>query len=83
MNKLSPQAQAVLDAVRDNYEPYWDMQDLIAAALRAVADRMVPNEPHPGESQFWDDEANKEWQSNQHFRQQLLAIADELEGGIG
>jgi len=42
---------------------------------------VVPDESHPEESQFWDDEAEQEWQNNRHVRRQLLAIAAELEGG--
>ena len=41
MSELSPQAQAVLDAVCDNTEPDCDTQHLIAAALRAAADRLA------------------------------------------
>ena len=80
MTNLSPQAQAVLDAVHD-VMPYTSIAELLAivAALRAAADQVVPDEPHPEESQFWDDEGNREWQSNQHFRKQLLAIANELD----
>ena len=41
MADLSPQAQAVLDAVCDNTEPDCDTQHLIAAALRAAADQLA------------------------------------------
>jgi hypothetical protein len=51
----------------------------IAAALRAAADQVVPDEPHPELSQFWDNEADQEWQQQQHFRAEILAIATELE----
>jgi hypothetical protein len=78
MTDLSPAAQAVRKA-------YYSTNDdlagpALAAALRAAADQIAPDEPHPGESQFWDDEADREWQNNQHFCKKLLAIADELEG---
>lgn len=79
MTDLSPAAQAVLDAVCNNTEPDCDTQHLIAAALRAAADQVVPDKPHPELSQFWDDEADREWQNNQQIRRQLLAIAAELE----
>lgn len=86
---LSPAAQAVLDAYKDardgqyvNGEWIQDEAGQVAAALHAAADQVVPREPHPGESQFWDDDANREWQNNQSIRKQLLAIADELEGSI-
>ena len=79
---LSPAAQAVLDEVlyrmsageSDSYARW-----IAAAALRAAADQVVPDGPHPELSQFWDDEADREWQNNQQIRRQLLAIAAELE----
>jgi hypothetical protein len=77
MSELSPQAQAVLDV----YETTWGQGygSPLAAALCAAADQLVPDESHPEESQFWDDEAEQEWQNNRHVRLQLLAIAAELE----
>ena len=39
---MSPAVQAVLDAVCVNTEPDCDTQHLIAAALRAAADQVVP-----------------------------------------
>ena len=74
MTNLSSQAQAVLDAYETSYT-----ESGLVAALKAAADQVAPEEPYPGESQFWDDEAKQEWQNNQHFRKQLLAIATELE----
>lgn len=70
MTDLSPAAQAILDAV-DNVPinvDWWPegMPDLAAAALRAAADQVVP------ESCFESDDITA-------IRQQLLAIADELE----
>jgi hypothetical protein len=70
----------VLDAVCANTEPDCDTQHIIAAALEAAADQVAPDEPHPELSQFWDDEADREWQNNQQIRRQLLAIAAELRG---
>jgi hypothetical protein len=68
---LSPAAQAVLDA-------YWDDAPLesgarcgLAAALRVAADQVVPDELLKGS----DPDA---WLRDE-IRQQLLAIADELE----
>jgi|LakMenE18May11ns_1017448.scaffolds.fasta_scaffold6525242_1 hypothetical protein len=83
MTELSPQAQAVLDAYRSIWldEPLECDVECLAAALLAAADQVVPDESHPGESQFWDDEAEQEWQNNRHVRLQFLAIAAELEGG--
>jgi hypothetical protein len=77
MTELSPQAQAVLDAVCDNTEPDCDTQHLIAAALRAAADQVVP-----------DSDAMRS-PCREHcviggaaarIRAELLAIAAELEG---
>jgi hypothetical protein len=71
---LSPAAQAVLDAVCDNTEPDCDTQHLIAAALRAAADQVVPQPP-----KNWDlisPVAAREGE----IRLALLAIAAELEG---
>lgn len=73
--QLSPQAQAIVDA----YESTTDKYKALASVLLAAADEVVPDEPHPEEFQFWDDEANDEWQNNQYFRKQLLAIVNELE----
>jgi hypothetical protein len=50
MAKLSPSAQAVLDAVCKNTESDCDTQHLIAAALRAAADRaedLIGDTEHP------------------------------------
>ena len=47
MAELSPAAQAVLDAVCDNTEPNCDTQHIIAAALRAAADQVVPTTIDP------------------------------------
>jgi hypothetical protein len=82
---LSPAAQAVKDAAQD---AYWlwdsmcpaDAETIAAAALRAAADQVAPDEPYPENSQFWeDDEAIQEWHSKQYFRKRNLAIAAELE----
>jgi hypothetical protein len=80
MTDLSPAAQVVLDAAMQ-YEinPECYSREIAAAALRAAADQVVPDESHPELSQFWDDEADREWQNNQQIRLKLLAIAAELE----
>lgn len=84
MTELSPAAQAMLSAYHEeaiDYIEEWGSfrhKRGLAAALEAVADQVVPDEPHPELSQFWDDEAEREWQNNQQFRRQLLAIAAEL-----
>jgi hypothetical protein len=53
-----------------------------AAALRAAADQVVPDESNPNESQIWDYEAEQKWQNNRLVRLQFLAIATELEATI-
>jgi len=64
---LSPAAAAVLDAVCNNTEPDCDTQHIIAAALRAVADQVVPEE---------DPWAHYKLGT---VRRKLLVIAAELE----
>ena len=76
MTELSPQTQAVLDAVCDNTEPDCDTQHLIAAALRAAADQAVPEEdvmPEDGELSL------QRRCQRRRTRAALLAIAAELE----
>ena len=82
MTDLSPGAQTVLDAFLSEWNVYAidEARWAIAAALKTAADQVVPDEEHPGQSQFWDDEADREWQTNQSFRRQLLTIATELKG---
>jgi hypothetical protein len=75
MTNFSPAAQAVLDAVCDNTEPDCDTQHLIAAALRAAADQVVPREP--AKDPLWASDA---YRQRADTRAYLLAIADELEG---
>ena len=84
MTELSPAQKAVV-AFNERHElcgPFDDdwVEQCLAAALEAVADQVVPDELHPALSQFWDDEADREWQKNQQIRQELLAIAAELRG---
>ena len=73
MSELSPAAQAVLDA-------YYCEKPLVgskrvAAALRAAADQVLPEEPLYGGDQRWMFERD----ARQACRKKLLAIADELE----
>ncbi len=83
MKDISADTQVVLDAIKATYEvdelSYPTDEQIAAAVLRATVDQLVPDEPDPGLSQFWDDEADREWQNNQHFRRKFLAIANELE----
>jgi hypothetical protein len=76
MTQLSPQAQAVLDAVCENTEPDCDTQHLIAAALRAVVDQVVPPSL---ETEFYDRNPSLTLQKAVEIRAELLAIANELQ----
>jgi len=81
MTELSPQAQAVLDAA---FAAYWSAEQeapndegmIAAAALRAAADQVVPEEPLYGGDQRWMWERD----ARQACRKKLLAIAAELGG---
>jgi hypothetical protein len=78
MTKFSPAAQAVLDAaftLADNLDRDVTETEIIAAALRAAADQVVPEEPLYGGDQRWMFERD----ARQACRKKLLAIADELE----
>jgi len=77
MTELSPAAQAVLDAFWEGLDSGddWDNAN-IAAALRAVADQVIPEEPLYGGDQRWMYERD----ARQSCRKKLLAITDELEG---
>jgi hypothetical protein len=80
---LSPAAQAVLDAFNREARPEPHHQrEAIAAALRAAADQVVPEEREPVpdvdsvvEMQGWACVSQR-----QRTRSQFLAIAAELEG---
>jgi hypothetical protein len=82
--ELSPAAQAVRDAA---FSAYWSAEQeapndegmIAAAALRAAADQVVPEEPLYGGDQRWMWERD----ARQACRKKLLAIAAELEGGNG
>ena len=76
---LSPAAQAVLDAFLAEWPDEALEQDrrCLAAALRAVAEQLVPQVYLP--ERFYSGEDFEEY-ARQMTRQHLLAIADELEG---
>jgi hypothetical protein len=74
MTSLSPQAQAVLDATG---RKIWYRNDDIAAALRAAADQVVPEEDPPAD--FLDHPVAAEIEQRQSTRAEFLAIAAELE----
>jgi hypothetical protein len=84
--QLSPAAQTVLDEVlykmcAGESESYAQM--IAAAALRAAADQVVPNGPKPSANSDyhlnnWTKSMDQYYQ-RQQTRDELLAIADELE----
>jgi hypothetical protein len=81
--KLSPAAQAVLDAVRYEVNAECHAPWIAAAALRAAADQVVPWKPEPTEESIGPTiDFGYAWalfsQAND-TRQELLAIAAELE----
>jgi hypothetical protein len=47
MTELSPQARAVLDAAEDDCIHPTDLHKIVAAALRAAADQVVPTTVDP------------------------------------
>jgi hypothetical protein len=86
MSELSPAAQAVLNALleakfgKEAVELGFPVMSVIlgrelAAALRAAADQVLPEEPLYGGDQRWMFERD----ARQACRKKLLAIADELE----
>ena len=79
MADLSPQAQAVLDAVCDNTEPDCDTQHLIAAALRAAAEHVGPSEILPPGYAYSAPAEEWHYQFKLEAKRQLLVIATELE----
>jgi hypothetical protein len=79
MTNLSPAAQAVLDAAqRYEINPECYSRQIAAAALRAAADEVAPEPP---ESEQKDPDMLKGiWSERRTIREELLAIATELEG---
>jgi hypothetical protein len=78
MSELSPQAQEVFWAFNQaasGKPDDWHYLPAIAAALRAAADQVLPEEPLYGGDQRWMFERD----ARQACRKKLLAIADELE----
>jgi len=69
MTNLSQSAQAVLDAVTEICPAPAD--EIAAAALRAAADQVVP--------EFWHEDNDIYGETMQDVRQNLLAIAAQLE----
>jgi hypothetical protein len=82
MTDLSPAAQAVLDAYNAGFiRPVAvHHKPRIAAALRAAADQVVPDQQEPVSSPHMGNFiTNAHWRQCQAVRTQLLAIATELE----
>lgn len=79
MVELSPAAQAVLDAVCATTEPDCSTEYLVAAALRAAADQVVPLTPKPNDTFCCPPVDSIVWKRLMNIRQDLLAIAAELE----
>ena len=78
MADLSPQAQAVLDAYwtfADSLDRDASDEEVLAAALRAAADQVVPDDSQ--EAMHFTTEAIR--LNRQGVRRHLLAIAAELE----
>ena len=77
MTDLSPAAQAVSNAAKSSldWESGYLPNAVAAAALRAAADQVVPEEPLHGGDQRWMYERD----TRQESRKKLLAIAAELE----
>ena len=75
MTDLSPAARAVLKAACIHHglfnEEIIQRRRMIAAALRAVADQVVP--------EFWHEEGDIYAETKHDVRADLLAIAAELE----
>jgi hypothetical protein len=84
MTELSPAAQAIIDA--SNCDGSRCVQLHIAAALRAAADQVVPKGPKPSANSDyhlmnWTKSLDQYYQ-RQQTRQDILDIADELEGNV-
>lgn len=82
MPELSPAAQAVLTAYNQR-ELAAKRTTAIAAALRTIADQVVPWQPEPTEESVGSTvDFGYAWalfSKANDIRQELLAIADELE----
>jgi hypothetical protein len=84
MTELSPAAQAVLDAAHEAWITKDDAPSIAAAALRAAADQVVPDEPRPPDTPDFPDDVTigpfYEWLERRDIRRKLLASAAELDG---
>ena len=80
MTDLSPAAQAVLDAYfteADCLDREVSDNEMLAAALRAAADQVVPECDMPI---LGNDSTHGAWCARNDVRDELLSIAAELEG---
>ena len=79
---LSPAPKTVLRAAINelDYVPERHVRWCIAAALRAAADQVVPEHFTSDQSDIFDDFDMGAEHRNQEIRDELLAIAAELEG---
>ena len=85
MTNLSPAAQAVMDAALEHSGPAFEplVRKMVADALRAAADQVVPKGPKPSANSDyhlmnWTKSLDQYYQ-RQSTRDELLAIAAELE----
>lgn len=76
-NKLSPAAQAVLDAVYEIKDPTGEDGVVLAAALRAAVNQVIS--PLAPPCADFDEYAQGFLVADSKYRNQLLAIATELE----
>lgn len=79
---LSPAAQAVQDAYFNRLGGFGyrrDYRNGLAAALRAVADQLVPKTPTLS---YPEDYELGVWVANDDTRTEILDIATELEGSL-
>jgi len=54
---------------------------VVAAAIEALADQVVPATLHPADKEFWPgEEDERQWQYDRCKRAEILAIAAELRG---
>jgi hypothetical protein len=74
---LPPAAQAVRDAAFEPWQSTDTPESIAAAALRAAAEQVVPHRDTP---LLGDDASYADWNARDDVRDQLLAIAAELEG---
>jgi len=83
MTDLSPAAQAIENAYFN--ADGFGYRNGLAAALRAAADQVVPEQTEPpcGENEPWPQSyqlmADSKWEQKQQTRAELFAIAGELE----